>query len=146
MLYSRGRYVMMAAWILSCSGYVLASFACIAIVRCGESGRSLCLLISLWSCRSVPCRSFWAPASSGIHVWQWWVSLELRNMLERSPLYLVSNTSVLNSLFLSCALVAVTVDLRYWASGIILQELGICPPNVTCDCMVVMCLFCSKDW
>ena len=37
MLNSRGRYVMMAAWILSCSGCVLASLACIAIVRCGVS-------------------------------------------------------------------------------------------------------------
>ena len=70
MLNSRGRYVMMAAWILSCSGCVLASLACMAIVRCGESCWSLCLLMSMCSCKSVPCSSFCAPASSGIHVWQ----------------------------------------------------------------------------
>ena len=56
----------------------------------------------------------------------------------------MSNTLVLNSLFLSCALVAVTVDLRYCASGIILQELGICPPSVMCICIVLMFLGASK--
>ena len=69
----------------------------------------------------------------------------LRNMLERSPLYLVSNAFVLNSLFLSCALVAVTVDLRYCASGIILQEFGICPPSVMCICIVLMFFGVSKQ-
>ena len=68
----------------------------------------------------------------------------LRNMLDSNPLYLVSNTLVLNSLFLSCALVDVTVDLRYCASGIILHELGICPPRVMCICMVVMFFGVSK--
>ena len=78
----------------------------------------------------MPCSNFCAPASNGIQVWQWCVSLVLRNMLDNSPLYSVSKTFVLKSLFFSCALVAVTVDLRYCASGIILQELGICPPSV----------------
>ena len=59
---------MMAACILSCSGYVFASLACIAIVRCGESWWSLCLLISLCIWRSVPCSNLVALASSGIHV------------------------------------------------------------------------------
>ena len=70
----------------------------------------------------------------------------LRNMLDSSPLYLASNTLVLNSLFLSCALVAVTVDLRYCASGIILQELGICPPSVMCICIVLMFFGVLKHW
>ena len=67
-LKSLGREVMMAAWILSCSGYVFASLACIEIVRCGESWWSLCLLISLCIWRSVPCNNLVALASSGIHV------------------------------------------------------------------------------